>query len=55
MIEPVPNLTVGDLKSELSRWSDETSVTLYSPLKRQEFRVPFLGSANPSPLGDGMH
>jgi hypothetical protein len=38
VIEPVPNLTVGDLKSELSRWSDETPVTFYSPLKKQDFR-----------------
>jgi len=32
MMEPVPLLTVGDLKSELSRWSNETPVTFYSPL-----------------------
>jgi hypothetical protein len=38
MIEPVPILTVGDLKSELSRWSDETPVTFHSPLREQEFR-----------------
>ena len=38
MIEPVPILTVGDLKSELSRWSDEVPVNFYSPLKEQEFR-----------------
>jgi hypothetical protein len=38
MTEPVPNLTVGDLKTELSRWSDETPVTFHSPLKEQEFR-----------------
>ena len=38
MTEPVPILTVGDLKSELSRWSDETPVTFRSPLKDQEFR-----------------
>lgn len=38
MTEPVPILTVGDLKSELSRWSDETPVTFQSPLKEQEFR-----------------
>ena len=38
MMEPVPILTVGDLKSELSRWSDETPVNFYSPLKEQEFR-----------------
>jgi len=38
MMEPVPILTVGDLKSELSRWSDETPVTFRSPLKEQEFR-----------------
>src|SRR5882757_430629 len=31
-------LTVGDLKSELSRWPDETPVTFLSPLKKQEFR-----------------
>jgi len=37
-MEPVPILTVGDLKSELSRWSDETPVTFRSPLKEQEFR-----------------
>jgi hypothetical protein len=38
MMEPVPLLTVGDLKSELSRWSNETPVTFYSPLGEQEFR-----------------
>jgi hypothetical protein len=38
MTESVPILTVGDLKSELSRWSDETPVTFHSPLKEQEFR-----------------
>jgi hypothetical protein len=38
MTEPVPILTVGDLKSELSRWSDETPVTFRSPSKEQEFR-----------------
>jgi hypothetical protein len=38
MTEPVPLLTVGDLKSELSTWSDETPVTFRSPLKEQEFR-----------------
>ena len=37
-MEPVPLLTVGDLKSELSRWSNETPVTFYSPLREQEFR-----------------
>jgi hypothetical protein len=37
MMEPVPILTVGDLKSELSRWSDETPVNFYSPLREQEF------------------
>ena len=37
-MEPVPILTVGDLKSELSRWSDEVPVNSYSPLKEQEFR-----------------
>ena len=37
MTEPVPILTVGDLKSELSRWSDETPVAFHSPLKEQEF------------------
>jgi hypothetical protein len=39
MTEPVAILTVGDLKSELSRWSDETPVTFRSPLKEQEFSV----------------
>jgi hypothetical protein len=38
MTEPVPILTVGDLKSELSRWSDDKPVTFYSPLMAQEFR-----------------
>jgi hypothetical protein len=37
-MEPVPILTVGDLKSGLSRWSDETPVSFYSPLREQEFR-----------------
>ncbi len=37
-METVPILTVGDLKSELSRWSDDTPVTFYSPLREQEFR-----------------
>jgi hypothetical protein len=31
-------LTIGDLKFEVSRWSDETPVTFRSPLKEQEFR-----------------
>jgi mRNA-degrading endonuclease RelE of RelBE toxin-antitoxin system len=38
MRETVPILTVGDLKSELSRWSDGKPVTFYSPLKAQEFK-----------------
>ncbi len=38
MTEPVPLLTVGDLKSDLSRWSNDTPVTFRSPLKEQEFR-----------------
>jgi hypothetical protein len=38
MVEPVPILAIGDLKSELSRWSDETPVTFRSPLNEQEFR-----------------
>jgi hypothetical protein len=38
MTEPVPLLTVGDLKSELSRWSDDTPVIFLSPLKEREFR-----------------
>ena len=38
MTEPPPLLTVGDLKSELSRWSDDTPVTFLSSLKEQEFR-----------------
>jgi hypothetical protein len=38
MVEPVPILTVGDLKSELARWSDDAPVNFYSPLKEQEFR-----------------
>ena len=29
MVEPVPILTVGDLKSELSRWSDDAPVNFY--------------------------
>jgi hypothetical protein len=37
-MEPVPIFTVGDLKSELSRWSDDTAVTFFSRLKEQEFR-----------------
>src|SRR3981081_4444098 len=37
-MEPVPILTVGDPKSELNQWSDETPVKFYSPLKEQEFR-----------------
>jgi hypothetical protein len=37
-MESVPILTVGDLKSELSRWSDGTPVNFYSPLREQEFR-----------------
>ena len=37
-MERVPILAVGDLKSELSRWADDTSVTFYSPLREQEFR-----------------
>jgi hypothetical protein len=37
-MDPVAILTVGDLKVELSRWSDDTPVTFYSPLREQEFR-----------------
>ena len=37
-MEPVPIFTVGDLKSELSRWSDETPVIFHSPLREQEFK-----------------
>jgi len=44
-MEPVPILTVGDLKSELSRWSDETPVNFYSPLKEQAFRFYRYGPA----------
>ena len=44
-MEPVPLLTVGDLKSELSRWSNETPVTFYSPLKEQEFSFTGIGRA----------
>jgi hypothetical protein len=47
-MEPVPISTVGDLKSELSRWSDETPVNFYSPLRDQAFR--FYGSR----LGDSV-
>jgi hypothetical protein len=36
--ELVPLLTVGDLRSELSRWSDQTPVIFCSPLRKQEFR-----------------
>jgi hypothetical protein len=32
LMERVPILAVGDLKSELSRWTDDTSVTFYSPV-----------------------
>lgn len=38
MTEHVPLLTFGDLKSELSKWSDKTPVTCRSPLKEQDFR-----------------
>jgi len=38
MMEPMPILTVGDLRSELGRWSDQTPVTFYSPLRKQGFR-----------------
>ena len=44
-MEPVPILAVGDLKSELSRWTDDTSVTFYSPLREQEFRFIATGRA----------
>jgi hypothetical protein len=44
MTEPVPILAVGDLKSELSRWSDETPMTFHSPLNEQEFRFYRYGS-----------
>jgi hypothetical protein len=36
LMERVPILAVGDLKSELSRWTDDTSVTFYSPLREQD-------------------
>jgi hypothetical protein len=38
MVEPIPILTVGDLKTELARGSDDAPVNFYSPLKEQEFR-----------------
>jgi hypothetical protein len=38
MVDPVPILTVADLKTELSRWSDDAPVTFYCPLEGQEFR-----------------
>ena len=38
MVEPVPIFTVSDVKSELSRWSDDAPVTFFCPLKEQEFR-----------------
>jgi hypothetical protein len=38
LTEPVPLLTVGNLTSELSRWSDDTPVTFRSPLKEQDYR-----------------
>lgn len=38
MQERTPILTVGDLKSELDRWDDETPVTFRSPLNAQDFR-----------------
>jgi hypothetical protein len=38
MVEPVPILTIGDLRSELGRWPDDAPVTFYCPLKEQEFR-----------------
>jgi hypothetical protein len=40
-MEPVPTLAVGDLKSELSRGTDDTSVIFYSPLREQEFRYRY--------------
>ncbi len=49
MMEPVPLMTVGDLKSELSRWSNETPVTFYSPLREQEFRFYRYRPALPAP------
>jgi hypothetical protein len=36
--DPVPILTVGDLKIELSRWADDTPITFRCPLRDQEFR-----------------
>jgi hypothetical protein len=38
MVDPVPIFTVGDLKSELGRWSDDAPVAFYCPLREQEFR-----------------
>lgn len=37
MNDPIPILTVGDLRSELSRWHDDTPVTFRSPLKEREY------------------
>jgi hypothetical protein len=37
MTEPVPTLTFGDLKCELSRWSDENAGDFPLALKDQEF------------------
>ena len=38
MSEPIPILTVGDLKAELARWRDYTPITFHSPLREQEYR-----------------
>ncbi len=45
MMEPVPLLTVGDLKSELSRWSDQTPVIFCSPLESRNFDFTDIGLA----------
>jgi hypothetical protein len=33
-----PIITVGELKTELSRWQDNAAVTFRCPLQNQEFR-----------------
>jgi hypothetical protein len=52
-MEPVPILTVGDLKSELSRRSDDTSVRFYSPLREQELDFTTNGQARLLIVCDG--
>lgn len=43
-----PILTVGELRSELSRWPDDAAVNFRCPLQEQEFRLYRFQSPSPA-------